>query len=274
MLTLPVRPRMRVGSTSVTRLSADEVVALVRRRLTAPAASPLAIGSVNLDHVHHFRAGRAEVAGGPQWVWVADGAPVAWRGSRLVGAPWPRVTGADLLEPLLDACVQHRVPVGFLGGRPDTHRRLAQVWAQRYPTAEPAWFWSPSRGDVECPLKSAELAGQVRTAGVRTLVVGLGKPRQELWIDRHAARTGADVVLAFGAAADFLAGVVNRAPGGYQRLGLEWLYRLCQEPRRLARRYLVHGLPALLRLRNAVLDTGGATVSHRPDQSGQVGDHA
>ncbi|MUL81737.1 WecB/TagA/CpsF family glycosyltransferase [Mycobacterium sp. CBMA247] len=247
---------MRIGSTPVTRYSADEVVALVTQRIAAPGAPQLAIGSVNLDHLHHFRAGRAELGGGTEWLWVADGAPVAWRGSRLAGISWPRVTGADLLEPLLDVCVQQCAQVGFLGGLPDTHQRLAEVWARRYPTAAPALFWSPSRSEVECPRRSAELAAQVRAAGVRVLIVGLGKPRQEVWIDRHAVSTGAEVVLAFGAAADFLAGAVNRAPAGYQRYGLEWLYRLRQEPRRLARRYLVQGPRAFLRLRHAVLEDG------------------
>ncbi|CQD09129.1 teichoic acid biosynthesis protein [Mycolicibacterium conceptionense] len=89
---------------------------------------------------------------------------------------------------------------------------------------------------------------------MRVLIVGLGKPRQELWIDRHGAATGAAVLAAFGAAADFLAGVVNRAPERYRRHGMEWMYRLNQEPRRLARRYLVQGPPAFAQLRHAVVE--------------------
>ncbi|ULN48666.1 WecB/TagA/CpsF family glycosyltransferase [Mycolicibacterium goodii] len=261
MLTTIEKPAMRVCGTVVTRYTAAEVIALVAS-LTAISGSPqLAIGSVNLDHLHHFRSETVDGDddacgdgdGGPQWLWLADGAPVAWRGSRLVAGTWPRVTGADLLEPILDVSVQNDVQVGFLGGTAAMHRRLKRQLAQRYPDAAPAGFWSPSRSVVESPGASAELAAEIRATGVRVLVVGLGKPRQERWVQQHAAETGATVFLAFGAAADFLAGVVDRAPDFYRQNGLEWLYRLRQEPQRLARRYLVQGPPALLRLRHADL---------------------
>lgn len=263
--------RMRIGDILVDRHTADEVMTLVARRLSVPDAAPLAVGSVNLDHLHHFRTARAATRLAPEWMWLADGAPVAWRGARLCGGPWPRVTGADLLEPLLDGCAARGVQVGFFGGLPATHTRLAAVFAARYPTAGPARFWSPTREQVECPRASTRLAAEIAAARVRVLVVGLGKPRQEWWIDRHGIDTGAEVLLAFGAAADFLAGVVHRAPDFYQRRGLEWLYRLRQEPRRLMRRYLVQGPSALLQLRHATLDSGAQsdvtpTSTARPDR--------
>ena len=103
---------------------------------------------------------------------------------------------------------------------------------------------------LDDPARSSELADEVARAKVEILVVSLGKPRQELWIQSHAARTKARVFLAFGAAADFLAGVDHRAPVALQKRGLEWAYRLAREPRRLARRYLVEGPPMALRLAN------------------------
>jgi exopolysaccharide biosynthesis WecB/TagA/CpsF family protein len=78
--------------------------------------------------------------------------------------------------------------------------------------------------------------------------VSLGKPRQEIWCARYAAASGAKVCLAFGAAPDFIAGTVSRAPEVLRASGLEWLYRLWLEPRRLARRYLLQGPPALFHL--------------------------
>ncbi|WP_082940337.1 WecB/TagA/CpsF family glycosyltransferase [Mycolicibacterium peregrinum] len=252
---VPGKPSIRVGGTLVSRYFAADVVKLVRQRVTVAGSPPLAVGSVNVDHLHHFRAGEVELGNELDWLWLADGAPVAWRGSRLSGGPWPRVTGADLLGPLLDVCAEHQAQVGFFGGMPQTHERLAAVLAQRHPSAPPPLFWSPAREEIESSRASTELAAQIRACGVHVLVVGLGKPRQELWMERYGAATGAAVLLAFGAAADFLAGEVNRAPVAYQKYGLEWLYRLRQEPRRLARRYLLQGPPAVLRLRHAVLDT-------------------
>lgn len=266
MLTLPGRSpaHMRIGDTLVARHTTADVVTTVAQRLCAPGPQ-LAVGSVNLDHLHHFRPGRNRILDQPEWLWLADGAPVAWRGARLGGAPWPRVTGADLLVPLLDLGAAHGVQVGFLGGMPATHERLAEVLASRHPHAAPPRFWAPARDEIESADACAALAAEIKAARVRLLVVGLGKPRQELWIQRYAKDTGASVLLAFGAAGDFLAGVVDRAPVAYQRYGLEWLYRLKQEPRRLARRYLVQGPAAFARLRHASL----APVT--PSSAGQPG---
>jgi N-acetylglucosaminyldiphosphoundecaprenol N-acetyl-beta-D-mannosaminyltransferase len=84
-----------------------------------------------------------------------------------------------------------------------------------------------------------KLAGQIRASGARLILVALGAPKQELWIHRWRGELGGAVCVAVGASLDFLAGRVRRAPGWISRAGLEWLFRLVQEPRRLARRYLV-----------------------------------
>ena len=110
---------------------------------------------------------------------------------------------------------------------------------------------APAPAEVDSEPGSAELAATIRRAGVDVLVVGLGKPRQERWIDTWGAATGARVLLPFGASLDFMAGAVDRAPEIWQRAGLEWLFRLRQEPRRLARRYLIQGPGSYLRLRRA-----------------------
>jgi exopolysaccharide biosynthesis WecB/TagA/CpsF family protein len=128
------------------------------------------------------------------------------------------------------------------------HERLTTVLSQTQPDLKVAGMWAPTRAELADPATAATLVGTVRAAGVDLLVVGLGKPRQERWIQRHAADSGARVLLAFGAAADFLAGEVSRAPGWMQRSGTEWLYRLVKEPRRLGRRYCVQGPPAMWRL--------------------------
>src|SRR5439155_17039259 len=111
-----------------------------------------------------------------------------------------------------------------------------------------AGYWAPQRSDLADARACSALAVQIRDAGVDLLVVGLGKPRQEVWCARYAAATGAKVCLAFGAAPDFIAGTVPRAPELLRSSGLEWLYRLLLEPRRLSRRYLLQGPRALCRL--------------------------
>lgn len=215
----------------------------------------VAIGSVNLDHFHHFRRGRHELSNDPDrtgvdWVMLADGAPVAYQAGRVSGRHWPRLTGADLLPELLATAQRTGSTVGFLGGLPQVHESLRGVLARDYPSVR-AGYWAPERHEIDSPTGSTEIAAQIRAEGFDVLAVALGKPRQELWIQRYGRLTGAKVLLAFGASADFLAGKVERAPDWMQNNGLEWAYRLRQEPRRLARRYLVEGPPAIARLASA-----------------------
>lgn len=225
----------------------------VRRHLRDEARGAMAICSINIDHFHHFGEGRLQLPADeadPQvtWLMVADGAPVAWRAARAGHTSWPRLTGADLLPQLLDLASDLDCTVGFLGGTPEIHDRLQQVLVHDYPWLQIAGFWAPEREEIDSEAGSEAIADAIAAVGVDMLVVALGKPRQELWIDRYGDRTGARVLLAFGASADFIAGKTRRAPDWMQRLGLEWAYRLGSEPRRLARRYLVQGPPALARL--------------------------
>jgi exopolysaccharide biosynthesis WecB/TagA/CpsF family protein len=125
---------------------------------------------------------------------------------------------------------------------------LRERLTEDFPTLRVGGYWSPSRSELANSDENAALIEQIRATGIDLLVVGLGKPRQEVWIDAYAELTGARVLLAFGASADFLAGQVTRAPQWLRDHGLEWCYRLAQEPRRLGKRYLVQGPRAMTRL--------------------------
>jgi N-acetylglucosaminyldiphosphoundecaprenol N-acetyl-beta-D-mannosaminyltransferase len=251
----PAGSRIVLGGAPVDLRQREDVVAAVDERLRgAGPAVPLAIGSANLDHVHHFGTGGRSAtdfdpAGAcPQWLVLLDGTPIVRRASRLAGRPWPQLAGSDLLPLLLSTAQDDGATVGFLGGTEAMHAALLPVLAQRYPLLTVAGCWAPPRADLADPVAAAALAGQVRDAKVDLLVVGLGKPRQERWIQAHAQASGARVLLAFGAATDFLAGTVSRAPRWVINGGVEWLYRFAREPRRMARRYLVQGPPAMWRL--------------------------
>ncbi|MET4611303.1 N-acetylglucosaminyldiphosphoundecaprenol N-acetyl-beta-D-mannosaminyltransferase [Rhodococcus sp. PvR044] len=247
--------RMMVCGDVVMRYTEDEVVDLVRSRLRRAASSALSIGSVNLDHLHHFRTcGCAPAdAADPEWLLLADGMPIARRGNALSGASWPRVTGADLLPRLLGVAEAEGRRVGFFGGTAESHRLLGPVIANRFPGLPVSGLWSPTRAEIDC--RSMELAQEIREVETDMLVVSLGKPRQEQWINRYGRHAGAKIMLPFGGATDFLVNVKHRAPQWMESAGLEWFYRLSHEPRRLARRYLIEGPPALVRLRTArILD--------------------
>jgi exopolysaccharide biosynthesis WecB/TagA/CpsF family protein len=249
------RSTVTVASTPVDLIGQHEALDLLVSRAQDAAALPLAVVSINLDHIHHFGTGsrwlgtldRPDTS--VEWLNLIDGAPIVAAVRRQTGSSWPRLAGSDLIGPLLDRATTEGLSVGFFGGSPATHDLLRERMASERPDLTIAGYWAPSRDELSDPLRSAELAKSIEAAGVDILVVSLGKPRQELWISQHGAATGARVLLAFGAVVDFLAGRVDRAPAFVARVGMEWAWRLMLEPRRLAHRYLIDGPPAYRALR-------------------------
>ncbi|QLL10438.1 WecB/TagA/CpsF family glycosyltransferase [Mycobacterium vicinigordonae] len=242
---------MVVSGSIVERCETHEVLSIIDSRLGPNSGRALAVGSVNLDHLHHFRRLGAAPNGLLDWLLLADGMPIAWRGQLLTAKPWPRVTGADLLPAVLALAEADGHRVGFFGGSAATHRRLAEHLRETNPALAVSGMWAPNPDDIETG--SPQLCSAIRAARTDILIVSLGKPRQEHWVDQHGYATGAKVFLPSGGAIDFLAGTTSRAPDWMQRSGLEWLYRLTREPRRLARRYLLQGPIALLRALRAQL---------------------
>lgn len=167
---------------------------------------------------------------------LPDGAPVAWMLRRLGHRTQRRIAGPDLMQDVLAQAADAGTPVFLLGGTPDTLARLRTRLRQRWPALQLAGDASPPFRALD-EAEDAALTAQIRASGAALVLVGLGCPKQELWMAAHAGRVQA-VMLGLGAAFDFHAGTVRRAPRWMQRLGLEWLHRLASEPRRLGWRYL------------------------------------
>lgn len=251
--------RIVLGGCEVDLVERAGALAKIDLRAGAVDGPPLAVVSVNLDHVHHFGSGSGanplghssdrNSTAGIEWLNLIDGAPLAAEAKRLTGRSWPRLAGSDLIEPILDLAEKLGVSVGFLGGSTDTQTLLKSKLESERPQLQMAGLWAPSREEISDPVRSSALASEIAATGVGVLVVCLGKPRQEQWISEFGARSGARVLLAFGAVIDFLAERVHRAPRFIADHGLEWMWRLTREPKRLARRYLVQGPPAYLALR-------------------------
>lgn len=220
-----------------------------RTRTTAP----LAVASINLDHVHHLPSlhGDHPEAAGVRWLNLIDGAPIAHQAVRMTGTPWPRLAGSDLILGILSDAQASGSRVAVLGGDDELRGALTRRLTTDWPTIDFVGHWTPARDVLSSRESSLALAAEIRAAGVDIVIVCLGKPRQEKWIDDYGAATGAGVLLAFGAVVDFLAGRVSRAPHWVCAAGFEWMWRLMLEPRRLARRYLVEGPPAYLAVRRS-----------------------
>lgn len=243
-----------IGGIKVDLTSYGNAMAAIMARATKAAALPLAVLSANLDHVHHFGAGghwsgTLETQGSVEWLTLLDGAPLVTEAGRLTQREWPRLAGSDLIGPILDRAATEGLRVGFLGGSAEAHSQLRKRFAEERADLQVAGWWNPARADLSDAAACRILCEEIAASNVDILVVCLGKPRQELWIARYGALTGAKVMLAFGAVVDFLAGRVHRAPEPVRDLGLEWAWRLALEPRRLAKRYLLCGPAAYYRLR-------------------------
>jgi N-acetylglucosaminyldiphosphoundecaprenol N-acetyl-beta-D-mannosaminyltransferase len=166
-----------------------------------------------------------------------DGAPVAWMLRRLGFAGQPRVNGPDLMWALCERCAASGQPVFLYGSTTATLERLVRRMGEAFPGLKLAGVESPpfqAMTDEE----DAAVVKRINDSGASIVFVSLGCPKQEAWMAAHRGRVKA-VMIGVGAAFDFHAGIVSRAPVWMRENGLEWLHRLGSEPRRLWRRYLV-----------------------------------
>jgi N-acetylglucosaminyldiphosphoundecaprenol N-acetyl-beta-D-mannosaminyltransferase len=166
-----------------------------------------------------------------------DGAPVAWMLGKLRGVAQERVCGPDLTWALLGRCEAEQLSVYFFGSSREILGLLAERIAKTFPELEVAGYESPSYKPITAQ-EDAESVARINSSGAGLVFVGLGCPKQEHWMQAHRGRVNA-TMLGVGAAFDFHAGAVSRAPTWMREHGLEWLHRLASEPRRLWKRYLV-----------------------------------
>jgi N-acetylglucosaminyldiphosphoundecaprenol N-acetyl-beta-D-mannosaminyltransferase len=165
---------------------------------------------------------------------VADGMSVVWA-LRASGQSAPeRVAGVDLMARLLAAAGEHRLRVYFLGARPEVVRTLVEKSRTQYPGIEIAGFRDGYFGADD----HLGIVEEIRASQADMLFVGMPSPFKELWCEQHRERLDVPVIIGVGGSFDVLAGFVRRAPRWVQEAGLEWLWRLMMEPRKLWKRYL------------------------------------
>ncbi|WP_019587696.1 WecB/TagA/CpsF family glycosyltransferase, partial [Deinococcus apachensis] len=164
-----------------------------------------------------------------------DGMPLVW-GLKLLGVrDAERVYGPTLTLHVCEAAAKAGVPIGLYGGTPESLGDFRAFLERQFPGIQVACTIAPPFRPLT-PEEDAEDVRQILASGARILFVGIGCPKQEWWMYRHRDRLPL-TMLGVGAAFDFHSGRVRQAPGAMQRLGLEWLFRLAMEPRRLWKRY-------------------------------------
>ncbi len=220
----------------VTNLTLSDTVDAIAKLTDHSSATY--VGTVNLDYLYNsygqtpFRRILLQAA-----VLTPDGMPLIWL-SRLLGSPLrERVAGADLTPELMKRLAAEGKSIFLLGPSLEVAEHAAALFKKKYPGLKVA--------GIACPHISGEEDGrlleQINHAQPSLLLLSLGSPKQEFWFSNHAEKLKVPVTLGIGATLNFITGAVKRAPLWMQRSGLEWAYRLGQEPSRLWRRYLRDG---------------------------------
>ena len=250
------RTRLRFGRVWVDVLSFPEALGAIEALVDARKGG--SIFTPNVDHVvkaetnEDFRRAYDTVS-----LSFADGMPLIWA-APFLGCRLPeRVAGSDLLMPVLQMAARRKWRVYLLGGAPGVAPAVAQMLTEQMGITVAGWDDAWIERDGSDP--SGNSVAKARAAQADLVFVALGPPKQELWIHRSMDAIRPAVALGVGASLDFLAGKYKRAPEWMRRYGLEWAYRLWQEPRRLWRRYLVEG-PRFLTI---VLGTRRRPLSER-----------
>ena len=228
-------PRVPVIGVPITAVDLEGCVRFVEENLDAIRGSYLCLSNAHTTVMAHDDPAYFEVQAG-SLMSLPDGKPLSVIGRRSEPS-MGRVTGPDLLRALLERSPSHGWSHYFYGSTPENLGLLAAALGRDYPRvrvvgAEPSVFREISDEEV------GKLAERVDASGADFLWVGIGAPRQEALCARLEGRTRC-LMAGVGGAFNILAGVVPEAPGWMQRAGLEWLYRLVQEPSRLFERYAV-----------------------------------
>jgi N-acetylglucosaminyldiphosphoundecaprenol N-acetyl-beta-D-mannosaminyltransferase len=216
------------------RLSAQQIVDELIQAIRAEERGTLCTVNVAILMMMRSNARLQRFFEASRWT-VADGQPLVWA-SHLGRQPLPeRVTGIDLIDLLCARAAQERIGVYFLGADSKTVSKTTDVLRNRHPSLDVRGCADGYFNPEQAPARARAVA----ESGAEILFVAMGVPRQEYFIEEQWENFGARIVIGVGGSFDVIAGLRKRAPPYIQRAGLEWAYRLAQEPRRLFKRYLV-----------------------------------
>jgi N-acetylglucosaminyldiphosphoundecaprenol N-acetyl-beta-D-mannosaminyltransferase len=230
------RVRLRIGHVWIDAVTFAEALRRIEELVDKGAGG--AVYTPNVDHVvkaesnEAFRRAYEDVS-----LSLADGMPLVWVAGMLGCALPERVAGSDLLIPLLEVAATRQWRVYLLGGAPGSAETASRVLTEQLGVHVVGW--DDCRIESDGSDKGGESIARARAVKPDLILVGLGPPKQELWIHRASDDVRPAVALGIGAGLDFLAGRYKRAPRWMAKAGFEWAFRLAQEPRRLWRRYLV-----------------------------------
>ena len=212
----------------------DFVDQIIDRACSANHSGYICVANVHMLIEAYQSPAFAEIINGA-YLATPDGVPLRWAFKLLHGLDQERIAGMDLLSDLLSAAEKQKVPVAFYGGKSEMLEKAKLYLEKVHPNLHIAHIFSPPFRVLTVEEEN-EIVQNINDSGARLVFVILGCPKQEKWMASMQNRLQA-VMIGIGGALPVLAGVYKRAPGWMQHAGLEWLFRLGQEPKRLFKRY-------------------------------------
>lgn len=239
------KKRIRLFGADIDPLTMLDTVTLIDAWLQQPQKQCRFVVTPNVDHIVKFQTNiDLQAAYKKAALIVTDGRPVVWA-ANLLGVNIPEtVPGSDLVPAIFEHAQTHNKPltVFLLGAMPGVADRAKEVIHATWPTVKVVGTLSPEFGFDKKIAISKSICETVNASSADLLIIGLGAPKQELWVTQYASDISVKVALCVGATIDFIAGEKSRAPLWMQKIGLEWLHRMLSEPRRLAKRYIVDAI--------------------------------
>jgi len=234
--TLEKNERLRVVSLDTTVIDIDSAIQCIAEMARARRSAYVCFSTVHMvmeaydDPEFAARVNAADMT-------VTDGMPLVWMQRRQGREDGGRVRANDLMIKLCEYAAENNLKVGFYGGRQEVIDAIKERAGNELPDLQVAYAYSPPFRPLTGE-EDAAITEEIKNSGAQILFMGLGCPKQENWMAAHRGKIPA-VMLGVGASFDFYAGNVKECPQWLQNIGLEWLYRLAQEPRRLWYRYLI-----------------------------------
>ena len=212
------------------------IEALVRRGKPSIVVTPNVDHLIRLQKDQNYRKIVDQAA-----LVLADGQPIVWASKWFKTPLKQRVAGSDLVPAFCRIAAMRGIKLFFLGGDPGTAERAKAILEEKHPKLEIVGTYCPDFGFEHDEQENQRIVNAIRKAQPDVVLVGLGSPKQERWIAAHMDAYKAPVSIGVGICFSFICGEVKRAPKLFRKLGLEWFWRLINEPRKLWYRYLVRG---------------------------------
>ena len=253
-------PTVRVGGVGFSNVTMKQTLSMILLMIQK-SQTPHHIVTGNLDHLciletdHEFRNAYATAS-----LVLADGMPIVWLSKLVRSQSQPalpeRVAGSDLFWELGKLSQSNGVRIFLLGGKPGAADGAKEKLLEMYPDCEICGTYCPSFADFDSSEVQDEIVRKVRSASPDILMVAFGAPKQEKWILANKHRLGVPVSIGVGGSFEMACGFSKRAPKIMQELGLEWAFRLLQDPARLYERYIRKDIPFLIELlRRTMIET-------------------